>query len=141
MAETTCRAVEPLLSAWLDGELPPAEAETVGQHVRECATCAHDRSRLAAARSLVRSIPVRVMPPAVGLQAARAVRPRQLVATATMLLAVIAGLLGGAAYTLGAQPEPGARTVNVPMDALVADHLVHAVRGAPGAPAAGPGGP
>ena len=41
---------EGMIHAWLDGELPPAEAEQIEAHTRECAECAQ---RVAEARGLI----------------------------------------------------------------------------------------
>ena len=34
-----CHAIEPLLSAWVDGQLPEAEAEPVRTHLAQCPSC------------------------------------------------------------------------------------------------------
>lgn len=129
MAE--CARVEPLLSARLDGELGRTERAMVERHIQRCAGCAADASELAHVRALVRNLPVRRLPDGValvdrGTPAAAAAPPRR-AARAVSTLAVVGGLLTGAAYALGGQPAPAERIVNVPMDVYVADHFVHTV--------------
>lgn len=46
-----------LLSAWLDGELTPAEATEVATHVDGCAACGAERDQVEASRMAVRSLP------------------------------------------------------------------------------------
>lgn len=46
-----------LLSAWLDGELVPAEAAAVASHVEVCAACAAERDEVDAGRAAVRRLP------------------------------------------------------------------------------------
>ena len=47
-----CRRAEPLLSAWLDGELGAAEARALDAHVSGCPGCRGKRKELTAARDL-----------------------------------------------------------------------------------------
>lgn len=54
-----------LLSAWLDGELTPAEAAAVAVHLEGCPACAAERDEVATARSAVRSLPTITAPPGV----------------------------------------------------------------------------
>jgi anti-sigma factor RsiW len=130
MAEPRCSALRPLLSAALDGELPAAEAATVRRHLARCGACAHEHRGLATVRSLLRNLPERALPEVVpAAAAARAGSRRRRLAAAGATVAVVTGLLGGAAFALGGQPAPPTRTVHVPMDAFVADHLVHGVNG------------
>jgi anti-sigma factor RsiW len=130
MAEPRCPAIRPLLSAALDGELPVAEADTVRRHLATCDGCATEHRALGTVRTLLRSLPERTVPCAVSpAAAARAGSQRRRLAVASAAVAVVAGLLGGTAFTLGGQPPPETRTVHVPMETFVADHLVHAVSG------------
>lgn len=119
----SCEDVAELLSAAIDGELPPEADAAVAAHVAACARCAEDQRRLAEVRSLVRALPARQSPAAVrqNLVAAAharqaASRPRQL-AVATALLA--AALAGGA---VGALADGGGGSP-VPVDELVTEHL------------------
>src|SRR5262249_41125643 len=50
------------LSAFLDGELPPADRAAVEGHLRQCAACAHELEELAAVDALARELPVQVPP-------------------------------------------------------------------------------
>lgn len=130
MAEPRCSAIQPLLSAVLDGELPPPEATTVRRHLDRCEACAEEHRTLGLVRSLVRSLPERSLPAELPSAAAtRAGVQRRRLAAAGTTIAVVAGLLGGTAFALGGQPPPETQTVHVPIDAFVADHLVHAVNG------------
>lgn len=142
MGEATCRAIRPLLSARLDGELPPREAAQVDAHLRGCGDCRREQQGLGAVRSLVRSMPVRRLPahvPAAALSESRS-RDRRLVTVATAL-AMVVGLLGGAAFALGSQPPTEGRTVQVPLELFVTDHLVHTTGGSDVLPALDDGGP
>ena len=88
---TDCATVAPLLDAYLDGELPPAEHETVEAHLATCARC---RAEADAIRSIVgdaRALPRAVLPErelwpgieaslihgAVGLERSRAMGPQR----------------------------------------------------------------
>lgn len=141
----SCHDVEPALSAYLDGELD-GTVQNVRRHLDGCARCRDELDRLAAVRSLVRSMPVRRLPPTlradlplytvrvegspsdVGLEPV-GVRPGRTLAA----LAVAVGLVGGAAFGLGGRPAADT-VVQVPMDAFVADHVVHTVDAAVGIP-------
>lgn len=128
-----CDAVEPLLSAYLDEELPPTERDRVAQHLARCDACASDVEALRAVRSLARSLPVRRVPedmPLVARPPARA----PVLARAGLVAAVAAGLLTGAAFTLGGQETVDAPMIAVPMDVFVADHVVRAVQAPASAP-------
>jgi anti-sigma factor RsiW len=86
---TDCTTIAPLLDAYLDGELPPAEHETVDAHLATCANCRAEadaiRSIVADARALPRSvlperelwsgIGPRLTQGAVGLERARTMPP------------------------------------------------------------------
>ncbi|CAN5899213.1 hypothetical protein BH23ACT8_BH23ACT8_06000 [soil metagenome] len=148
-----CHDVEPVLSAYLDGELDTT-APKVRRHLDGCARCRDELDRLAAVRSLVRSMPVRRLPPTLRADlplytSYRADHPRTSrkvspydagleqvgvrAARALAALAVAAGLVGGAAFGLGGRPASDA-VVQVPMDAFVADHVVHTVDAPVGIP-------
>lgn len=149
------------LSAWVDGELTAAERHAAAAHLDACPHCTADLAGLAKVRGLVASLPVRRSP--AGLLAAAAAsarlagavgpsagagtvaasdtgpltaaRPHANRATQVAAgVAVLAGFLGGAAFTLGGQPLPQERVVRVPMDAFVADHLVRTGGGPVSAP-------
>lgn len=47
-----------LLSAWLDGELAPAEAATVSAHLDGCSACAAERDEVEEARTAIRALPL-----------------------------------------------------------------------------------
>ena len=52
-----------LLSAWLDGELDPAQAAAIAAHLEGCPACAAERAEVDAARAAVRGL-APVEPPA-----------------------------------------------------------------------------
>lgn len=47
-----------LLSAWLDGELAPAEGAAVSAHLEGCPECAAERDEVEAARTALRALPL-----------------------------------------------------------------------------------
>jgi hypothetical protein len=142
MGEPRCSAIRPLLSAAIDCELPRAETEAVARHLAACAGCRAERHGLATVRSLLRSLPERSLPEDLtGRAAGRASAQRRRLAMAGTTIAVTVGLLAGAAFSLGGQPPPDTRTVRVPLETFVADHLVHSVNGPGGPPARGGGAP
>ena len=63
MFKSEHQRVKELLSAYLDGELSPKEADLVERHLRECAYCAQDLESLRQTVSLVRQLPVVSPPP------------------------------------------------------------------------------
>lgn len=128
-----CDAVEPLLSAYLDEELPPTERDRVAQHLARCDACAHDVEELRAVRTLARSLPVRCVPGDAPLVSGLPARPAVL-ARAGLVVAVAAGLLTGAAFTLGGQETVDTPMIAVPMDVFVADHVVRTVQAPASAP-------
>lgn len=145
-----CAAVEPLHSAFIDGELDTAEQVRVETHLGRCERCRHLVDSLRATRAVLRNLPPRRLPeqvvePAHPVGQERRAGPsiphrgpaRARVATAT---AVALGLLGGAAYALGGQSPVGGRVVPVPLEMFVADHLVHTVGGPVSTPVVVDGG-
>lgn len=147
-----CADLEPLHSAWLDGALSPSQHIRVTRHLRDCRGCRGELDSLQAVRGLLRSMPVRRLPERVsgrveglGQPASAGVRLpdadlpasswRRLARRTAAGAAMLIGLLGGAAFALGGQPElpggpgPELRTVRVPVDLYVADHLVRAITG------------
>lgn len=143
-----CARVFPLLSDHLDGELTGLQERQVRVHLATCAACAGEADRLREVRGLLRSMPCRRLPdqvrralrdgaagacPPARTRAAgtpgprapsRAAAGRATLSRAVVLTAVALGLVSGAAFGLGGQPPPGARTVYVPLEEMVADHLV-----------------
>ncbi|MCD6362077.1 MAG: zf-HC2 domain-containing protein, partial [Armatimonadetes bacterium] len=59
----SCRAINNLLNAYLDGELTTEQARECEEHLAECARCRAELERLRAARSLLRSLPHPTPPP------------------------------------------------------------------------------
>ncbi len=52
-----CSADPELLSAWIDGTLPPPEASTVARHAESCGTCRDEAARLRRTRELLGALP------------------------------------------------------------------------------------
>jgi outer membrane biosynthesis protein TonB len=52
-----CRAIRPLLSAYMDNEITPDELRTIGAHVATCAECAATLAEYREMRVLVRALP------------------------------------------------------------------------------------
>lgn len=133
-----CNEVEPLHSAWLDGELEPPEHTRVEVHLRRCAACRRGVETLRVTRAALGNLPPRRLPAEVGEQpelvgdrvaASPADRRRPRRARVATVTVVVLGLVGGAAFALGGEPGPGDRVVEVPLDVFVADHLVRTVGG------------
>src|SRR3712207_3607368 len=59
-----CRAIRPLLSAYMDNDLTPDELRAVQAHVAGCAECAATLAEYRQLRSLVRALPQPTPPPA-----------------------------------------------------------------------------
>lgn len=135
-----CSDVAHLHSAWIDGALPPDEHARVGAHLDACSHCQEEVAGLERVRVLVRNLPVRRLPDGVELRPAPAgwQPPGQQARTPAVPsgsqrlaagLAVAVGLLSGAAFALGDEPQRDGRVVDVPVDSFVADHLVQTVGG------------
>lgn len=130
-----CVDMEIMGSAALDGALDDDEHARLDAHLARCADCRAELDSLARTRAAVRSAPVRRAPPGLLDQPvpppaapapARATRGP----AATVVAVVLVGLVGGAAFALGHDAsETGTRTVDVPVDVYVADHLVRTVDG------------
>jgi anti-sigma factor RsiW len=130
MAER-CGALEPLYSAYLDGELDAGERARVETHLRGCAPCREGVADLGRTRAALRSVPVRRAPhtlfdePAGHPSRAHPTRSPGVSVTAAAIL----GLLVGAAFALGSGNESEPPPVALPVEVYVADHLVHSVGG------------
>lgn len=105
------------LSAFLDGELGPAQHQILSTHLETCAECRHELHELDAARTAVRAL--RTLEPPVLLDVERErrrlrVSPRQWVGAAAGIAAavVLVGALGGSA-------DPGQ---SVDLDAIADRH-------------------
>lgn len=137
MAER-CTQLEPLLSAWVDGELRGGERARLATHLQRCARCRAAIHELRVTQSMLRSLPthrlvadVRVPGDAGGRRRRGTVR--RVAARSTAAMAAVTMLVGVAAFAAGGeeahQPTP------VPVDVYVADHLVRAVGGPVSTPA------
>ncbi|HLM63610.1 MAG TPA: zf-HC2 domain-containing protein [Acidimicrobiales bacterium] len=107
MSGTVTPGLEPfdhpgdLLSAHLDGELPAELASHVECHVATCSRCRADLDELAAARALLRQLPVVSAPPGFG---AALVRSRQQSSRRGVALALVAASVAVVAGLFVADP-------------------------------------
>lgn len=123
MAER-CDTIEPLLSAWLDGELDARASERVTQHLAGCGACARELAEVAAVRDLTRNLPVRrARADLVAHTPVRSLAQSQPGTRRVRTLAVAAGVLAGVALALGSGTEPQPPEVPAPFDVFLADHL------------------
>jgi anti-sigma factor RsiW len=136
-----CDALEPLHSAWVDGELHGREAARFGAHLQQCARCRAAITELRVTQAMVRSLPPRRLPEDLPLGAAAGTASRagrtawgRVVARSTAAVALFVTAIGAAAFVAGS-PEPAGVQVAVPVDVYVADHLVRAIGGPVSTPA------
>lgn len=123
---------EALLSAWLDGELGDAERHRIARHVAACASCASDLEALRIVRTQLRSLPER-QPPAELVREVAEVRQR---ARTGVALVAAAGVLLLATIAADGGTEEPPRTVDVPVESFVADHVTRTSDGTLFVPAA-----
>ncbi len=148
-----CDIFEPLGSAWVDGELGHDERATMAAHLQGCPRCRGRIDGLRVTSTMLRSLPQRQVPLELSGAASgtrqssrsQSSRSQPLMTTGasgvgravTRSLAGIAAafaLLGVAAFAAGA-PDTETRTVAVPVDVYVADHIVHSIGGPVSTPA------
>lgn len=114
------------LSAFLDDELPEAEALEVTRHLSRCDRCLSELEDVRRARAALRRLPNVDPPPALFLDA------EFVASTATaagwplrirLLAAAMVGsaALGGAAFAAGGSPDG---TVSPPVELFVVDHVL-----------------
>lgn len=138
-----CDSLEPLHSAWVDGELRGRERTRLAEHLQQCPRCRAAIAELRVTRTMLRSLPVRNLVVDITGDARR--EPARMrrdyagaarrVATRTLAaLVFVIGSVGAAAFAAGSI-EPADRQVAVPVDVFVADHLVRAVGGPVSTPA------
>lgn len=132
-----CSQLEPLLSAWVDGELRASERARMASHLQRCARCRASLHELRVTQAMLRSLPTHRLP--VGVHAPgdagghrRRGTVRRVAARSTAAMAALTMLLGAAAFAAGGEETP---TTPVPVDVYVADHLVRAVGGPVSTPA------
>ena len=138
-----CDELEPLHSAWVDGELRAGERAKLATHLQRCARCRAAIAELRVTSTMLRSLPVRSLPPHVldgitpGAPDRRhvsAATVRRALVRSTAALVMVTASLGAAAFAAGSSAQ-GDRQVAVPVDVYVADHLVRAVGGPVSTPA------
>lgn len=138
-----CDEMEPLHSAWVDGELRTAERARLAAHLQRCARCRASIHALRVTQTMVRSLPVRALPSeiAAGPGEGETTRRRSgvaviRVAARSVLAAFVAvTALGVAGFAAGSDQTPEQPQVRVPVDVYVADHLVRAIGGPVSTPA------
>lgn len=129
-----CEEIEPLLSAWVDGALQGREWGQVGSHLTTCPRCRAELDSLRVTANLLRGGPLRTPPqqvsaalahprPAVGGVDVMAPGLRRLLSRLAVVLLSTAAALVAVAFVLGGDPDP-APPVRVPVETLIADHLV-----------------
>lgn len=123
-----CTDVEPLLSAWLDGELDEQETDQVTAHLAGCEACAGELDGLSVVAAMLGNLPVRraAADLAAGARARADGGPQA--GRRAQVLAVATGLLVGAAFALGAG-DGQERALPAPLDAFVTQHPGDAARG------------
>ena len=160
MRSLDCDAAEPLLSAWLDAELPAGDRGRVGAHLQGCPRCRRAVQGLRVTATLLAGAPVRRLPEARraamiaaarGVDAADGTRPRfdldsgrqrhargpqagvRALRRAVALAAALLLVLATTAFAVGAEAPRGMgppRQVAVPVDVYVVDHLAQTRDGA-----------
>ena len=114
-------AAEELLSAWLDDELDERERAVVTGHLEICDDCAADAEGLRMVRSQLRNLPERRVPDGV-LEEVAGFRRR---ARAGVMVVATVGVLLIATMAVDEGGDQLPRTVDVPVDVFVADHVTH----------------
>lgn len=137
-----CTGLEPLHSAWVDGELRHRERARLASHLQRCPRCRAAIAELRVTQTMLRSLPARNLvvgvtpdptrPP--GRARPRAASVRRVLARSMAAVILLAGSLGAAAFAAGSS-QPDERQVAVPVDVLVADHLVRSIGGPVSTPA------
>ena len=105
------------ISAWHDGELPPAEAQELAQHMAECPACRHELERLQGLSKWLSSAPGPEIPAGALDRLRRRVRPqrdRLILRTARALTAVAAAVLIACSVLLWQGMDAGAAAVPTP---------------------------
>ncbi len=111
-----------LLSAYLDGELSPAEETWVVEHLERCPACRMDLAEVQAARAAVRALPILDAPGWLRLPASDPGRRRQRTPMAAAVAALLMLAIGLSAL-FAPSPE-----VEVPFADIAATHGVRAVQ-------------
>lgn len=133
-----CDELEPLLSAWVDGELRAGERARMATHVQRCPRCRATLHELRVTQAMLRSLPTHRLPVAVltpdgrKVGGGRSVVTRVVARSSAAMVAVVM-LVGVAAFAAGGEETP--QSTPVPVDVYVADHLVRAVGGPVSTPA------
>lgn len=105
------------ISAWHDGELPPAEAQELAQHMAECPVCRHELERLKGLSSWLSSAPIPEIPAAALDRLRHSVRPqrdRVILRTVKVLTAAAAAVLIACSVLLWQGMDTGPAAVPTP---------------------------
>ena len=137
-----CETLEPLHSAWVDGELRGRERARLGAHLQECSRCRASIAELRVTRTMLRSLPARNLvvniesdaPASRGHRWPDGGTVRRVLSRTMVAVVLLVGSLGAAAFAAGSE-QPADREVAVPVDVFVADHLVRAIGGPVSTPA------
>ena len=126
----TCHEVGRMLDAFVDDELTPAEAVSIGDHIEGCAACRQRLDRLESLGRLVRSVPYHPAPDRLRMKVARVpkrvrVRPMTLAWAAAATLVVTLGGAAGfrAMQTAKATSLVAEEIVNRHVSARMSGHL------------------
>lgn len=137
-----CDQLEPLHSAWVDGELGAVDRARLASHLQRCGRCRAAVHGLRVTQSMLRSLPTHTLPIAVARDAEAptshrrrtAASVRRAATRSTTVALAIAVVLAAAGFVAGSTDEPEP-SIAVPVDIYVADHLVRSVGGPVSTPA------
>ena len=117
----SCDLSPELLSAYLDGALPPGEREPLEVHLKECAACRARLESVRAVKHALARLPSREAPPGAvraRVESLRFARPARHARVRAAVLATAA--LGAVGLFLARRPQTPALTLT---EELVGDHL------------------
>jgi anti-sigma factor RsiW len=111
----------PELSAFLDGELGPAEHREVTNHLAGCEYCRDELQELDAARVAIRSLPGLEPPIMLGVEARRMGRARR-----WKVVTVAAGVAAALVIALGVVASGPEQAVDIDLDSFADRHVARA---------------
>ena len=117
----SCEVSPELLSAYLDGALPPPEREELEAHLAQCPACRARLESLRAVKHALARLPSREAPPGAVRARVESLRFAHRTSRARVLAAAVAAVAVGAAGLLLAR-RPQAPTLTL-TEELVGDHL------------------
>jgi len=117
----SCDRFPELLSAYLDGDLPPSEREELEAHMGRCPDCRARLESWRAVKHALARLPSREAPPGAVRARVESLRFAHRASRARVLAAVVAAAaLGAAGLLLGRRPPAPTLTLT---EELVSDHL------------------